>query len=129
MPEIEFDDGKEFEETLWADNCPYCQSKRIELEARDIPSWRTQRVYVFCVECMARGPEAETFRGAIQAWNTHGPGFDLQGELQRTLNLLRTGLAPNSFNMSYEQWVEHKIGKASAEIQWIVKKINDRSDK
>jgi len=41
---------------------------------------------------------------------------ELVAGVRYTLDLLRTGLAPDAFNMDEGQWNQHKVWKASAEL-------------
>lgn len=41
-------------------------------------------------------------------------------KLQEIVDLLRTGIAPDSWGMTQEEWLQHKCNKAAAELQNII---------
>lgn len=46
--------------------CPFCQSE-------DIRAFDIGKTFVlYCYECCASGPEADTLEGAVEGWNRRG---------------------------------------------------------
>lgn len=48
----------------------------------------------------------------------------MDSKLQDILDLLRTGSAPDAFGMTEQQWLQHKVNKACAELQEIGDEID-----
>lgn len=46
-------------------------------------------------------------------------------KLQDVLDLLRTGSAPDAFGMTEQQWLQHKVNKACAELQAILDEMHN----
>ena len=49
----------------------------------------------------------------------------IMSKLQDVLDLLRTGTAPMSFGMTEQQWLQHKVNKACAELQAILDEMHN----
>jgi hypothetical protein len=74
-PETQF--GKQETQVSEVPNqCPFCKSQKL------IPKFN----YVFCLECEAEGPFAETQEEAIRAWNQREPDDATRAMLDRSLS-------------------------------------------
>ena len=49
---------------------------------------------------------------------------ELLRELVNVRDLLRTGLKPDSLNLTNEEWLQHKINRASRELTEIIAKVS-----
>ena len=49
--------------------CPFCQKSRFAFWSEGNPD---EKISVYCMSCMARGPKAKTEEIAIQMWNERG---------------------------------------------------------
>lgn len=119
--------GKNICETYFVSPCPFCQSKEVGFGMKNLLGFASYK-FICCknVNCNAQGPRHLEYGDATHAWNAWGYSFDVEGELQRTLDLLRTGLPPDAFGMTMNEWADRKLDKAAQEISWMLNKIRER---